>query len=916
MEPPDHDDGDDGLSLDGYLATAFDAEATGGGDGPPAGEEPAAAPPAMTAASASAMDVGHDEHLPAAPAEGNGTARQEMTSAKSSTASLRENFGMAFQPLERDEATAPAGAAAAAPATEDSAAAIDGDANNNNPGRDFQPWERNMEQTAAGPVSRVPASAPVTEDFATSMYGGNAANDTAGMDFQPLERGASREATEGDVTTNFAGPESLAARPKLDGDAMDGWDTALKSPEGGEGMPQNAPATTAGEAGAGDAWTAAREDARQFSETTSAGNSGHYSGGPAAGEGAGLRPTQRFERQPQHHAPQPLEQSQWERPQSEQRVQPMGQPPLESQQHQSQLEEKQPSKPQGGGDDDDDDDQIEIASWSSDSDIEVIEKPGASSSNGAMSGSSAGAAAASFHSREQHMPPWMASNNGPAPSVGGSHPQHTLPYAAASHLQHQRHQYPPPAPSMSHLEMPSSHTPTWMDILPKNFFAQQRQPQYHQNQYYQQNQYSQGRKRLTLTLINMWEFTITIESLDYSCGYGGYYGNNNPGSDAVPGLRAAIKKISRDHVGRDGRTGAVFERGSGGEGIVPDDPILKNLTSEEAREAADAGKGRWRIPLGAYHALVSYLIGGGNNVVEGIPPAQLRAATLGRERLSRKDYPTAEEMMGRGVHPNVAAALAPYQRGGVEFVLDKEGRALLADEMGLGKTVQAIAAMSAYRSDWPLLVLCPSTARYHWEAEFRCWMGSESTAMAAEKGVAAETEEHPILRNSQLNVLTSGRDALFNHETDGSSTQVVICSIGLIVNLVASGRVRPGMFRAVIVDESHALKSKSTKRTKAVVPLLKAAERCLLLSGTPALARPSELWPQLSVLGDRRRSDSGEGEDGTSGVWCDEAEFMSKYVRPKGEEGGNKTRYGLCTDIISVSLRHCPQTDHHTPLSA
>ena len=40
-----------------------------------------------------------------------------------------------------------------------------------------------------------------------------------------------------------------------------------------------------------------------------------------------------------------------------------------------------------------------------------------------------------------------------------------------------------------------------------------------------------------------------------------------------------------------------------------------------------------------------------------------------------------------------------------------QGRVLLADEMGLGKTIQAIVALHAYRNDWPLLVLCPSSTR-------------------------------------------------------------------------------------------------------------------------------------------------------------------------------------------------------------
>lgn len=48
------------------------------------------------------------------------------------------------------------------------------------------------------------------------------------------------------------------------------------------------------------------------------------------------------------------------------------------------------------------------------------------------------------------------------------------------------------------------------------------------------------------------------------------------------------------------------------------------------------------------------------------------------------------------------------------FSIARGGRVLIADDMGLGKTLQAIAVMSHYRSDWPLLVVCPSSVRLTW----------------------------------------------------------------------------------------------------------------------------------------------------------------------------------------------------------
>eukprot|EP00579_Thalassiosira_antarctica_P012345 CAMPEP_0201910104 /NCGR_PEP_ID=MMETSP0903-20130614/1601_1 /ASSEMBLY_ACC=CAM_ASM_000552 /TAXON_ID=420261 /ORGANISM="Thalassiosira antarctica, Strain CCMP982" /LENGTH=1445 /DNA_ID=CAMNT_0048444699 /DNA_START=84 /DNA_END=4421 /DNA_ORIENTATION=- len=618
--------------------------------------------------------------------------------------------------------------------------------------------------------------------------------------------------------------------------------------------------------------------------------------------------------------------------------------------------------------------EIEIGSWSSDSEIEVIEpSPGSEiqvvepsreievvepSSWKGQPTAAVPSMATSFYSRPAMgstitggtMASGNVANNNysyspAAPPSTHLHQQQlsVQPYAAPSSSSHQyypqqhHHQQQPfelsPYPPLSYVQIPPSHTPTWSDILPKDYYQQTRQAQ--ASRY--QNSYT-SRKKLSLSLINMWEFTITIESLDYDYGYnstsvyngstgGGGYGTGTMGGggsgyesrhEAIVGLRAQIKKIAREHTGKDGRKGAIFERGGTGEGIVPEDPLLKSAMAEQPPNADGSGgggtvvsQGRWRIPLGAYHPLMTYLTSDANNAVEGIPPEQLRAATLGRERMDKKTYATVSELLSRHVSPIVASALAPYQRGGVEFILDKEGRALLADEMGLGKTVQAIAAMSAFRGDWPLLVLCPSTARYHWELEFRQWMGSEAKLKIeqanstkgggggimmpkfGETSRAKKSNEDDFLKNNQINVLTSGKDTIIKKKT----TCVVICSIGLIVNLATSGRIYPGMFKAVIVDESHALKSKSTKRTQAVLPILKAAERCLLLSGTPALARPSELWPQLSVLGNRRR----QQKMSPGGIWCDEAEFMSKYVKPKGEEN-NKTKLAELHTMLTSTV--------------
>jgi hypothetical protein len=64
--------------------------------------------------------------------------------------------------------------------------------------------------------------------------------------------------------------------------------------------------------------------------------------------------------------------------------------------------------------------------------------------------------------------------------------------------------------------------------------------------------------------------------------------------------------------------------------------------------------------------------------VEGIPEQQLKIASLGKAHMD-KGYPSAKKLVSQGVPHGLATALAPFQRGGVDFVIEKGGRALIAD---------------------------------------------------------------------------------------------------------------------------------------------------------------------------------------------------------------------------------------------
>ncbi|XP_014771023.1 SWI/SNF-related matrix-associated actin-dependent regulator of chromatin subfamily A-like protein 1 isoform X2 [Octopus bimaculoides] len=161
-------------------------------------------------------------------------------------------------------------------------------------------------------------------------------------------------------------------------------------------------------------------------------------------------------------------------------------------------------------------------------------------------------------------------------------------------------------------------------------------------------------------------------------------------------------------------------------------------------------------------------------------------------------------------------SLMPFQLEGVKLSIERRGRILFADEMGLGKTLQAISVACYYRNEWPLLIVVPSSVRFDWAQQIRRWV--------------------PSLDPQEINVILKGKDS-------GVSGMVNILSYDLMSK--KSNELLTKKFKIVIMDESHFLKNFKSARTKAALPLLQNATRVILLTGTPALSRPSELFTQI-----------------------------------------------------------------------
>lgn len=172
------------------------------------------------------------------------------------------------------------------------------------------------------------------------------------------------------------------------------------------------------------------------------------------------------------------------------------------------------------------------------------------------------------------------------------------------------------------------------------------------------------------------------------------------------------------------------------------------------------------------------------------------------------------------VPESLRTRMFPFQIEGVKYGLSRGGRVLIGDQMGLGKTVQALALISCYREEWPCLILVPTSLRDAWHEALRRWLDVRPGLIAS---VGSGAEAHKI-----------------------NAATFAIVPYSLVGKM--QGKLAARNFQVVVCDESHFIKDAKAQRTKAVVPLLKAARRAICLTGTPALSRPVELYSQVEAL--------------------------------------------------------------------
>lgn len=167
--------------------------------------------------------------------------------------------------------------------------------------------------------------------------------------------------------------------------------------------------------------------------------------------------------------------------------------------------------------------------------------------------------------------------------------------------------------------------------------------------------------------------------------------------------------------------------------------------------------------------------------------------------------------------PGLKGELYAYQKVGVEFLVRNNGNAIIADQPGTGKTAQTIGYILATKQERTLIV-SPASVKFSWEAEIRKWSKLKSVVIDSKTDIASIPHD--------VDVWIINYDIMLKHLPQLLKTR----------------------FTFMAGDEAHYLKNPRAKRTKAFISIARTVKSVALLTGTPMLSRPVELFTLLHII--------------------------------------------------------------------
>lgn len=216
--------------------------------------------------------------------------------------------------------------------------------------------------------------------------------------------------------------------------------------------------------------------------------------------------------------------------------------------------------------------------------------------------------------------------------------------------------------------------------------------------------------------------------------------------------------------------------------------------------------------------------------------------------------------------------LFPFQKTGVAYAMEKK-RLIIGDQPGLGKTSQAIATIVGLNA-FPCLVICPSSLKINWQREFDIVAGIESKILS--DGVKNNFAQYHLAGLADVFIVNyESLKKFFVEKIDkGPRGKWSLKNVHFKSNI--------GIFKSVIIDESHRVKSFAAQQTKFTKGICIGKEVILALTGTPVINKPSDLVAQLGII------------DQIETIATSYSKFLERYCSgPRGASNLRELNYKL-----------------------
>lgn len=185
----------------------------------------------------------------------------------------------------------------------------------------------------------------------------------------------------------------------------------------------------------------------------------------------------------------------------------------------------------------------------------------------------------------------------------------------------------------------------------------------------------------------------------------------------------------------------------------------------------------------------------------------------------------------------ISATLRPYQETGIAQAM-KLKRCIIGDEQGLGKTLISLSAVIGVNA-FPCLVIAPSSTKVNWQREWEKFSNVKAMILDSKN----KDVWHNYFNMGVADVFITNYESLKKFFVDYMPPKGKLRrSIDIRMN------EKINLFKSVIVDESHRCKDTSTQQSKLTLRICQGKEYVYLLTGTPVVNKPIDLFPQLAIM--------------------------------------------------------------------